>query len=545
MGIPFYFSYIIKNHPEIIIKLEDSDVEFEIDNFYLDCNSIIYDIIHTTDAEKLSNIDLILQAVCQKIDAYIHLIKPTKNIYIAFDGVAPVAKLEQQRSRRFKSMYQTNLTRTFLKDKFTDPWNTSAITPGTFFMNQLNAKIYATYNDPTRFHVENIIVSGSDEYGEGEHKLFQYIRENPEEHKEQITVVYGLDADLIMLAINHLSVISNLNEKEKRNKNGIYLFRETPHFIASINSDLEPNKNYILDIPKFSNFLSTENNLKTPRDYIFLCFLLGNDFMPHFPAINIRTGGIDKLINSYKFVFERSPSASLIVDDININWKNFNKLIEVLAKNEEEWLKNEKKLRDKKERSFEYMNSTTPEDQLKKLDSIPMYDRSVEKYIDPYKSGWQDRYYTALFSEIETTIDENIKKEICINYLEGLEWTLKYYSTNCPDWRWKYKYNYPPLLCDLVKYIPNKSFFKQLKEPRPVSPLLQLCYVLPRQSLHLLPGNLQQTIMTKYEHLYKTYSDCEFIWAYCRYFWEAHVLLPEIDIALLEKELIENIENID
>jgi 5'-3' exonuclease len=47
----------------------------------------------------------IISRVIQNIKEYISLLKPTNSIIIAFDGVAPVAKLEQQRSRRFKSLY--------------------------------------------------------------------------------------------------------------------------------------------------------------------------------------------------------------------------------------------------------------------------------------------------------------------------------------------------------------------------------------------------------------------------------------------------------
>jgi 5'-3' exoribonuclease 1 len=104
MGIPSYFSFIVKNHSAIIKKLALNTIP--INNLYLDCNSIIYDAVHNIDFTKLvdSDVDTIIRAVCNKIDEYIFQLKPDNIVYIAFDGVAPVAKLEQQRSRRYKSL---------------------------------------------------------------------------------------------------------------------------------------------------------------------------------------------------------------------------------------------------------------------------------------------------------------------------------------------------------------------------------------------------------------------------------------------------------
>jgi len=119
-----------------------------------------------------------------------------------------------------------------------------------------------------------------------------------------------------------------------------------------------------------------------------------------------------------------------------------------------------------------------------------------------------------------------------------LEWTLKYYTTGCPDWRWCYKYNYPPLFSDLLKFVP--FFDRELvpyKAQNPVKALVQLCYVLPRESLQFLPKKLRERLQKDYEHLYPT--EAEFIWAFCKYFWESHIDLPEMDIEILEKIVVE------
>ena len=69
-------------------------------------------------------------------------------------------------------------------------------------------------------------------FGEGEHKIYEYIRTNSEYHKDSTTVIYGLDADLIMLTLNHLKYCNNM-----------FLFRETPHFISHIDNIQHRNFN--------------------------------------------------------------------------------------------------------------------------------------------------------------------------------------------------------------------------------------------------------------------------------------------------------------
>lgn len=552
MGIPSYFSYIVKNHMKIIKKYEKNVLN--VDNLYLDCNSVIYDVYNKMTFDSNSNgMDetigkTIIRQVIAKIEHYISIIEPKKTVYIAFDGVAPVAKLEQQRQRRYKSWYQNEISKLIYKKTTDDAWNTAAITPGTIFMSELN-KIISEHFDKG-LNPLNTIVSGSNEAGEGEHKLFDYIRKNPEKHALETTVIYGLDADLIMLSINHLPLSPN-----------IYLFRETPHFIQSLNSELEPDANYFLDIPELTNAiikylnkdssdsLPNSDSLKTYNkvyDYIFICFFLGNDFLPHFPALNIRTGGIDKMLNAYRVTIK--PNENL-TDGKTINWANVRKLISYLSSYEHEYIIEEHKTRDHRERiALKNTNTKTKaklndekqdlDNQFKSFENSPQTERDTEKYIDPFRPNWQRRYYRVLLG-IKTDTTGALTKDASINYLQGLEWTMKYYTSGCADWRWQYKYNYPPLLQDLIKHVPVfPTEFVPLKPYNPVTEIVQLCYVLPRKSLRLLPKGLGEALITNFSSWYK--YEYEFVWAYCRYFWESHAQMNEIDIKELEHFLQTN-----
>ena len=523
MGIPSYFSHIIKKYGNVIKKFI---AKMRVDNLYLDSNSIIYDSLRSINIDDYEDTNAfeqsLYEAVCAKIEEYIDVIQPTQRVFIAFDGIAPVAKLKQQKSRRYRSKFIEHVTRE-IEGTTSKSWDSASITPGTSFMSGLDDYVSTHFNEYMKHNDIIIKYSGANEVGEGEHKLFDYIRTHKDYHSKTTTFIYGLDSDLIMLCLNHLHISKH-----------IYLFRESPDFASSLNEEVESNVHCYLDINQLSdgilrelgvyNTHSTQNKKDKISDYIFISFMLGNDFMPHFPALNIRTNGIPILLETYKNLIKPHQS---ICKNNSIQWKLFKKLMEELSKHEFMYIKNEYKLRNKWEQRPLVMKTT--EDKLKKFNELPFRCRDTEHFIDPYSHGWQHRYYKKLF---HMEINNTYKKQICVNYLEGMEWTLKYYSDGCVNYRWCYNYDYPPLLEDLVKYVPTLDVEMIDTDYSTISSTTQLAYVLPKQSLHLLPRPLQERLLRSYASYYST--NCRFEWSFCKYFWESHPIMKHFDIEELE-----------
>ena len=523
MGIPCFYSYIIKNYSKIVIEMAN-----KYDNLYIDGNSLIYDAYNEILGQDIKSIHFekhIITLVIEKLTDLICLISPSKTCLIAFDGVAPLAKLNQQRIRRFNSSYEKDILNTIQNNITTSNWNTNSITPGTLFMKSLSQHINRVdFNIKTSLKC-NFIISCSEEPGEGEHKIFKYIRENKDFHSMTNSIIYGLDADLIMLSLNHSHLCKN-----------IYLYRETPAFIKNINNDLNPNKNYLLNITNLKQTINDDFGCdKRINDYIFICFLLGNDFMPHIPSINIRTDGIEVLLNCYQnhiVKLDKHLKRDIyLIENGKIIWKNFKLFIEKLAEDEHSRLKDEYVKRSK----FK-MNKKTIEE---KLLMMPMIDRNIELYINPSESKWQQRYYTKLFN-INNVRNNNLIKNICINYLEVLEWTFKYYNDDCHDWRFQYNYSYAPLLSDLVIFIPyfNTDYIKKIPQNN-VHPYTQLSYVLPESSNNLLPEIIKNYMKENHDEYYNDYT---FAWSFCKFFWEAKINFSKLDINLLENDIKSLIE---
>ena len=604
MGIPSYFSNIIRENKNILQK-KDEILGFspKTSHFFLDSNSIIYDCL------RKNNIDAktvprqfefeLIKNVAAKIHEYALTIQPTELLYIAFDGVAPVAKLDQQRMRRNRGGITSQLMNSLkkmnyqegereegeregeIKDKKSSlQWDKTAITPGTQFMENMGKylKLYfhRSSENIKNLHAKKIIVTDSSKCGEGEHKIFAHLRElncsATHNSSNNQYVIYGLDADLIMLCINHLYVHIDQNTVEH---NRLFLYRETPEFIRSINRNLIPNENYLLDIGTLGDIVLEQMRVNTSRiddiskqmifhDYVLICFFLGNDFMPHFPSINIRRGGIQRLLTVYVQTMQeigKNYSQNTLTyynrkGEINIHWSFLKRLVKnMLEEDYSYWMKEYKYREQKERRDREFWKKTDKKKYFaenegeKILELVPFLFRDTEKLIDPFKKGWQRRYYKYLlgsdvvnrFNKVQNKYTSDVfVHNLSQNFLEGLEWTLKYYTSGCPNWQWRYRYDYPPLLDDLAREVP---FFDECKipcmPPNPVSSTLQLAYVLPKKSLHLLPPKIHFELLRRYSKYYLNDDSSESLegvnicWAFCSKFWEAHVHLPHIDIEKL------------
>eukprot|EP01147_Barroeca_monosierra_P007532 gene7532-569_t len=215
-GVPSFYRWLSRKYPKCIVDAKEdrpqtidgqyvpvdtsqpnpNDVEF--DNLYLDMNGIIHPASHPEDRPAPETEDDMFVAVLEYLDRVFACVRPRKLLFIAIDGVAPRAKMNQQRSRRFKSakerILQEQATKEIIEEwrskgreipKHRNAFDSNVITPGTPFMDRL-AGIDATVP------------------GEGEHKIMDFIRRQRlqrDYNSNTSHVVHGLDADLILLAL--------------------------------------------------------------------------------------------------------------------------------------------------------------------------------------------------------------------------------------------------------------------------------------------------------------------------------------------------------
>lgn len=538
MGIPHYYKHIINNYKSIL----KSKVQ-TCNRLYIDFNSIIHQcagqVVSVTPKYTFQNIiDTIIAHTTELIDT----MKPSDLVFIGIDGVAPRAKMVQQRKRRYLTAYKNNIIKDACEKMLLPPppdWDSNIITPGTSFMTMLDEQL-TRYFDNRQQKLKlpyKVIISGSGEPGEGEQKLFDHMHQNGGDKKDPVNIINGLDADLIMLSL--------------LSKNKIFLQRDSNTFV---------------DVGEFRRCISLHVDPDHPcervmYDYVFLCFLLGNDFVPNVPFLKIRMGAADILLDIYRKVRSELMSKNGGgIDDINLvvvrngefkpNFQVLKMIMKHLADMEAENMEFAVKQYNGTEIMRNYLPNI-PQDcprNLRKflieLEQYPLQHRHPLSGDFTRKDiSWATLYYQELLGCTDA-------KPVCEKYLDGLIWVMNYYFNRKYDSFWYYKYQQAPLCVDIYKTIlsalsTNTSFYEQRRHalmenslPLQITPKLQLLLVIPVQSSNILPEPSRR-IMTDIEygcvHYYpEEYELCTFM---KRFLWECTPILPDIDIVHLEKVL--------
>lgn len=506
MGVPGFFAWLMKKYKND--KFIFSNIENNISSLYIDANCLFhpqcFKILNKMVDEK--NIDKLEKMMIDRIIDYINYlieyVNPRNLVYIAVDGVAPVAKINQQRKRRFRSA-QDKIIYDDIKNKYgkkyNNIWNNTVITPGTLFMEKLHDGIME-YCSKKKKNKYKIIYSSYHTPGEGEHKILQHIKNDD----SNIKVIYGLDADLFFLAMaSHI--------------NNIYLLREESHIQNNrddnADDSIEENLCYVsIDETKngFNNMVrkifidkieaSSYNinildieNTDFCDDFIFICYLLGNDFLPHFPSIDIKKGGLDIVIESYCDIYLSSGSNIVYFHngEICVDYHIFCGLIKNLGDKENDFFKiilPDYNMKQKRKKCFSRDNYDREVWRLDNLIDIDIYDDI--KLGQDNQNEWKFRYYEHYFHS--TYYQQEIIDNVCKNYLEGLKWVTQYYFKKCDDWKWQYKYNHAPFISDIYHYIKSKNIDINnivFSSKEPLNCFTQLLCVLPPAYSQSLPSD--------------------------------------------------------
>ncbi|KAJ5744835.1 5'-3' exoribonuclease 2 [Penicillium manginii] len=406
MGVPALFRWLSNKYPKIISSvIEELPQEVdgepipvdttrpnpngeEQDNLYLDMNGIVHPCTHPEGRPPPANEQEMMLEVFRYTDRVVNMVRPRKLLMIAIDGVAPRAKMNQQRARRFRSAQEARendekkeelqklLARQNAKkggdavlqeEVVQKTWDSNVITPGTPFMNILAASLrywiaYKLNTDPA-WEKMKIIISDATVPGEGEHKIMEFVRSqraSPEHDPNTRHVFYGLDADLIMLGLAthepHFRILREDVFFQESKPRTCRLCGQPGHKAEECTGKAKeksgefdekqhaaPLKPFIwLHVSVLREYLAIEMHVpqqpfpfdieRALDDWVFMCFFVGNDFLPHLPSLDIRENGIDTLIAIWR---DNIPAmGGYLTQDGHVDLKRAQLILAGLAKQE-------------------------------------------------------------------------------------------------------------------------------------------------------------------------------------------------------------------
>jgi len=554
MGIPHYFHVITKNYPGVIHLSKP----VECNHYFLDFNGLIHHSAHevlqkykdttmnsndndtnTTFDQDVFEKDM-LEDCWKYFNQCVGVAQPTSMVHICVDGVAPIAKMNQQRKRRFLSVFQT------VEKGDKRIWDTNAISPGTQFMSKLKAFISAKIRDTRGKCI--YFLSAADEPGEGEHKIMARIASLRD---DESIFIYGLDADLIMLSLlSHHRRIYLMREPQhsggqmnihKDNTEDGFIYLDIHALRIALIQELYMTYKWPLDQECLLNPYSdsAKNCIET---YTVLCFLLGNDFLPHIPCLSLKKNGHTRVLKAAAEAWKIYSAPC--VENGKIHTSFLLHVVQTLQ-NDETGLTlqmNEEYFKKQPFASEEAATDPTFCYPIQAKNKDPLAEIIHKMPSQQVNLHWRSMYYKYMFhSKLNNS---QIIVDSSRAYIQGIYWTYAYYKRLPKNPTWYYPYGYSPTLQDIANNIQVNineldDLLSRWKESGTaagfVDSTTQLLSILPYESRELLPFNAQK-LMTDPRfgcaHLFpRSYP----IQTYLKtHLWECAPVLPPLDVDLIQ-----------
>lgn len=421
MGIPGYFARAIKARPRSVSRAAPG-----IKRLFLDFNSAVHQgVVPGATAES------VIEGACETLREIVARANPSEMFFLSIDGVAPLAKVNQQRSRRFLS-HKARLATSFGRAPG-DSFDRNAITPGTEFMGSLARRLKEECEEIAASRGIRSVFSGSAVPGEGEHKIMDHIRRNrPPPGQGSADCVYGLDADLILLSMvvraqtgacpcivrEAGSVGAGPGPGGESEGEGGYVFLDVESLIDEVLAEAPAG---LSDRDKVMN-------------HVVASFLVGNDFLPPISCQSIKLGCLERMC--------RRADRPLCGPSYEINWDALAELVRGVADEEDEFFQ-------RQDSRYWCMRPPDTSDPVALWEAFPVVHKDAAcKRIKPGAPGWRPRYYDALFQtrDVEGVVGD---------YLAGVQWTMNYYAGEyaraTPEWI--YPHAYGPTALDVYNHL--------------------------------------------------------------------------------------------